>query len=120
MHSPLTGFRQAQRRLLTGPAEALVRSWAECSDSLVETGLLESERALLVPLANSTDASRTVEITVNAAGRATAVRSVQRGPLAFRQEADSLRCALDLGVTDFVIVERWGVSQRPPVAPMAL
>ena len=57
-----TGGRSRTRRsrgsgpicggLLVGPALPFARRGAECSEPLVETGLLETERAILVPLAS--------------------------------------------------------------------
>jgi hypothetical protein len=105
-HTPLSDFRIDLRRLLVDPALPLARRGAEASEPLVETGLLETERALLVPLACLLDGPCQVDLTIYEAGRATAVRSVRRGPLAFRQDGDTVRTTLTLDPTDFLVVER--------------
>jgi hypothetical protein len=105
-HTPLHGFRGDLRRLLVDPALPVARRGAECSEPLVETGLLATERALLVPLACLLDGPRQVDLTIHEAGRVTAVRSVRRGPLAFRQDGDTVRTSLALDPTDFLVVER--------------
>ncbi len=105
-HTPLTGFEPDLSRPLTAPVQGVPKTWAECSDPLVETGVLETDRALLVPLAALQDGPRSVDLTVHAADRARAVRSVRRGALPFRQESDRVRCTLDLDLADFVVVER--------------
>lgn len=105
-HTPLSGFRTDLRRLLTDPVLPLARRGAVSSEPLVETGLLETERALLVPLACLLDGPRQVDLTIHEAGRATAVRSVRRGPLAFRQDGDTVRTSLTLDPTDFLVIER--------------
>jgi hypothetical protein len=105
-HTPLHDFRIDLRRLLVDPALPLARRGAESSEPLVETGLLETDRALLVPLACLLDGPRQIDLTVHEVGRATAVRSVRRGPLAFRQDGDAVRTSLSLDPTDFLVVER--------------
>ena len=105
-HTPLVDFSPERRTLIALPTQGLPRNWAECSDHLVETGLLETERALLIPLASLAETPRTVQLTVHAVGRANGVRSVRRGPLAFVPQNDVVRCTLDLDVTDFVVIER--------------
>ena len=54
-HTPLSELRSDLRQLIVGPALPFARRGAECSDPLVETGLLETDRAVLVPLACLTD-----------------------------------------------------------------
>ncbi|MCC6174606.1 MAG: hypothetical protein IT305_04805 [Chloroflexi bacterium] len=106
IHTPLTGFDAARRQLVVGPAGAAAQTAAAASDPLVETGLLETERAVLVPLASLRDGPHTVDVVVHGAAQATGVRSVRRGPLAFQHEGDTVRTSLSLDPTDFLIVER--------------
>lgn len=106
MHTPLDGFDPALRRLLVGPALDLPRNGVECSEPLVEAGLLETEGALLVPLACLLDGPRGVDVTVHGVGRARAVRGVRAGPLPYRQDGDAVRTSLSLDPTDFLVVER--------------
>ncbi|MCC7372542.1 MAG: hypothetical protein IT306_29280 [Chloroflexi bacterium] len=108
-HTPLTAFRFDVRRLLVGPALPFARRGAVSSDPLVETGLLETDRAVLVPLVALADGPRQIELLIHDVGQARAVRSVRRGPLAFTQEGPEgahVRTALTLDPTDFVVVER--------------
>jgi hypothetical protein len=105
-HTPLSGFRPELRRLLTDPALPFTRRVVECSEPLVETGLLETERALLIPLACLLDGPRQVDLLIFETGPVSAVRSVRRGPLQFRQDGNDVRTSLILDPTDFVVVER--------------
>jgi hypothetical protein len=105
-HTPLIGFNVEWRRLLTRPTETLAKTWAESSDPLVETALLESDRALLVPLANLADDPKAVHVTVHSAGSIRAARSLIRGPLAIRSEGGAVVATVELEVTDFLILER--------------
>ena len=105
-HAPLDGFSAEIRELLVGPARALSADGVACSEPLVETGLLDTERAILVPLACLLDGPRDVTITVHGAGAARGVRSVRHGPLPFQQDGDAVRASLTLAPTDFLIVER--------------
>jgi hypothetical protein len=105
-HTPLDGFRSDLRRLLIDPALPMTRRSVESSEPLVESGLLETERALLVPLACLLDGARQIDLTIYEAGQATAVRSVRQGSLAFRQDGNNVRTSLTLDPTDFVVVER--------------
>jgi hypothetical protein len=105
-HTPLEGFRTDLRMLIAGPALPFARRSAECSEPLVETGLLETDRAVLVPLACLLDGPRSVELTVHEVGPATRVWSVRQGPLPLTQDGTSVRTSLRLDPTDFVVVER--------------
>jgi hypothetical protein len=105
-HTPLAGFRADLRRLLVDPVLPFARRAVESSEPLVESGLLETERAWLVPLACLLDGPRQVDLTIYDAGQATAVRSVRRGSLEFRQDGNDVRTSLTLDPTDFVVVER--------------
>jgi hypothetical protein len=105
-HTPLSGFRADLRHVLTGPALPFVRRGVESSEPLVETGLLETERAILAPLACLLDGPREVQLTVHDVGQARAVWSVRRGPLPFTQDGPSVRTSLTLDPTDFLVVER--------------
>ena len=105
-HTPLTGFRGDLGQLIAGPALPFARRGAECSEPLVETGLLETDRAVLVPLACLLDGPRAVDLTVHEVGPATRVWSVRQGPLPLTQVGTSVRTSLRLDPTDFVVVER--------------
>jgi hypothetical protein len=72
----------------------------------VETGLLETDRAILAPLACLLDGPRPVDVTIHDAGTARAVWSVRRGPLPFTQDGTAVRTSLTLDPTDFLVVER--------------
>ena len=106
IHTPLDGFDPDLRRLLVGPTLALPRAGVECSEPLVEAGLLETDGALLVPLACLLDGPRTVDVAIHAAGPVRAVRAVRAGQLPFRQDGDTVRTSLTLDPTDFLVVER--------------
>jgi hypothetical protein len=58
-HTPLSGFRSDLRGLLVGPSLPFARRGAECSEALVETGLLETVRAGPLPLTQDGNAVRT-------------------------------------------------------------
>jgi hypothetical protein len=105
-HTPLSGFRTDIRQVLVGPALPFVRRGVESSEPLVETGLLETDRAILAPLACLLDGPQTVNLTIHEAGQARAVRSVRRGPLPFTQDGGTVRTSLVLDPTDFLVVER--------------
>ena len=108
-HTPLNSFHPDVRRLLIGPSLPYARRGAVSSEPLVETGLLETERAVLVPLVSLMDGPRQIELLLHDVGQARAVRSVRRGALPFTQEGPNgahVRTSLTLDPTDFVIVER--------------
>jgi hypothetical protein len=105
-HTPLSGFRADWLAALVGPALPFARRGAECSEPLVETGLLETDRAILVPIACLLDGPRDVQLTVHEVGPATRIWSVLRGPLPLTQDGTSVRTSLPLDVSDFVVVER--------------
>jgi hypothetical protein len=105
-HTPLAGFRSDLRQLIAGPALPFARRGAVCSEPLVETGLLESERGVLVPLVCLLDGPRIVEVIVHEVGPARRVWAARAGPLPFTQEGTSVRTSLTLDPTDFLVVER--------------
>jgi hypothetical protein len=105
-HTPLSGYRSDLRRLLVGPALPFTRRGAECSDPLVETGLLETERAVLVPLASLLDGPKQVDLAIHEIGAARRVWAVRAGPLPLTQDGNIVRTSLTLDPTDFVVVER--------------
>ncbi|MFN8635992.1 MAG: beta-galactosidase trimerization domain-containing protein [Chloroflexota bacterium] len=105
-HTPLSGFRTDWLGVLVGPALPFARRGAECSEPLVETGLLETDRAILVPIACLLDGPRDVQLTIHEVGPAKRVWSVRRGPLPLTQDGTSVRTSLTLDVSDFVVVER--------------
>ena len=94
------------RRLIAGPALPFARRGAECSEPLVESGLLETDRAILVPLACLLDGPKPVELTIHEVGPASRVWSVRQGPLPLTQDGAAVRTSLTLNPTDFVVVER--------------
>jgi hypothetical protein len=105
-HTPLQGFRTDLRRLLVGPALPFVARGAVSSEPLVETGLLETPRAILVPLASLLDGPRQIDLVIHDVGPARGVSSVRRGPLPFTQDGPHVRTSLTLDPTDFVVVDR--------------
>ncbi|MFN8524843.1 MAG: hypothetical protein U0821_17240 [Chloroflexota bacterium] len=105
-HTPLAGFDAALRALITRPAEALPKAWAETSSPLVEIGTIDSPHGTLLPIANLSDAPARLEIRVWSPGPMTRARSLLRGPLSTVTEQGALRFSLDVDVTDFVILER--------------
>jgi len=105
-HTPLAEFRSDLRQLIVGPALPFARRGAECSDPLVETGLLETDRAVLVPLASLTDGSKPVDLTIHEVGPAARVWAVRAGPLPLTQQGNNVKTSLRLDPTDFVVVER--------------
>ena len=105
-HTPLSEFRTDLRSLITGPALPFARRGAESSEPLVESGLLETERAVLVPLACLLDGPKQVDLTVHDVGPATRVWSVRGGPLPLTQLGNAVKTSLTLDPTDFVVVER--------------
>jgi hypothetical protein len=105
-HTPLSGYRTDLRRIIVGPALPFVRRGAECSEPLVESGLLETDRAILVPLASLLDGPKAVDLTIHEVGPASRVWSVRQGPLPLTQDGASVRTSLRLDPTDFVVVER--------------
>jgi hypothetical protein len=105
-HTPLASFRADLRGALVGPAVPFAKRGVECSEPLVETGLLETERAVLAPLACLLDGPREVGLTLHEVGQARAVWSVRRGPLPLKQDGNVVRTTLTLDPTDFVVVER--------------
>jgi hypothetical protein len=105
-HTPLSGFRADLRGLLVGTALPFARRGAESSDPLVETGLLETERAILVPIASLQDGPRQVELTIHEVGQATRAWAVRAGPLPLTPDGNAVRTSLILDPTDWVVVER--------------
>jgi hypothetical protein len=105
-HTPLTSFRSDVRQLLLGPSWPFVRRGAVSSEPLVETGVLETERGVLVPLVSLMDGPRQIQLQVHDVGPIRAVSSVRQGPLQFTQDGAHVRTALTLDPTDFVVLER--------------
>ena len=105
-HTPLSDLRADLRGLLVGPALPFARRGAECSEGLVETGLLETERAVLVPMAALEDGPRQVDLTIHEVGPARRVWAVRAGPLPLTQDGNAVRTSLTLDPTDWVVVER--------------
>ena len=102
-----TGGRSRTRRsrsfgatcaqLIVGPALPFARRGAECSEPLVETGLLETDRAILVPLACLLDGPRQVDLTIHDVGPATRVWAVRAGPLPLTQDGNARADVADAG-----------------------
>jgi hypothetical protein len=105
-HTPLSSFRIDLRHVLVGPALPFARRGAESSEPLVETGLLETPGAVLVPLASLLDGPRQIDLTVHEVGPARRVWAVRAGPLPLTPDGNGVKTSLTLNPTDYVVVER--------------
>jgi hypothetical protein len=106
MHQQLTAYDPALRELIGRWAVEAIPTRPTVSEPLVEIGLVETPNQIVIPLANSGDRAKTVEVRVPGAGSVSSLTSVQHGALPFTIQDDTLSVKMPLDVIDMLIAER--------------
>ena len=103
-----TAFSPQIRALFDLPLRlARVTKPVECSEPLVDAGLVESDRGIVIPLANFTGKPiKRLRITLRDVGAPRRIYTTERGDLRPRRSGDALVVEFPMGLTDFLVIEQ--------------
>jgi hypothetical protein len=103
-----TAFSAEVRSLFDLPLRlAKLTKPVECSEPLVDASIVESDKGIVIPLANFTGKPiKHLRVTLRDVGEPRRIRTTQQGELKARRGADGLVVEFPIGLTDFLVLER--------------
>ena len=103
-----TAFSPEIRALFDLPLRlAGVTKPVECSEPLVDASILESDRGIVIPLANfSGRPIKRIRVTLRDVGEPRRIYTTERGDLRPQRRADGIVVEFPIRLTDFLVLER--------------